>query len=74
MMIMQQRCFIATGGCSCAGCASEANHQRSEQQWHGYQNTDQSKLMGGPDTPGRLLPTHWFVNVFVHLPVEEVCL
>ena len=66
------RCFIATGGCSCAGCACQANHQRSEQRWHGRQNIDQSKPMGGSDAPGLLLPVHVLVRACAHLSVKEV--
>ena len=54
------RVITWAGGCSCAGCACEANHQGGGLKRHGPQDTGQGKLMGGPNASGQLDFAHTF--------------
>ena len=45
---------LLAGGCSCAGCTCEANHQGGRLKWHGHQDTSEGKFVGGSNASGQL--------------------
>ena len=45
---------LLAGGCSCAGCACEADYQAGGLNWHGHQDISEGRFVGGPNASGQL--------------------